>query len=197
MNVLSINPFLSSSFPLAVSLVIAGASGCGGSGGGGTGGEGASTATSSSATAASSNAASSSAGSGGAGTGGGGGATATSSTSASSSSSGDAGAAVTYTADAKPIYAAHCAPCHTTGDSGGVDFAAVYADTQKAPNATVTACAGITTVGACTLIRIKNGQMPKGKGCTGNPTTDAGNAACLTQAEQTTLQAWITDGEQK
>jgi hypothetical protein len=37
--------------------------------------------------------------------------------------------------------------------------------------------------------------MPLGKGCTGNPATDAGNTACLTAAEQTTLQAWITDGE--
>jgi hypothetical protein len=102
---------------------------------------------------------------------------------------------VTYTANAQPIYAAHCAPCHTTGDSGGVNFATSYADTQKAPNANVPACSAVTTVGSCTLIRIKNGQMPKGAGCTGNPTTDAGKAACLTAAQQATLQAWITGGE--
>jgi hypothetical protein len=77
----------------------------------------------------------------------------------------------------------------------GAHFATVYADTQKAPNTNVTACSGVTTVGACTLIRIKNGQMPKGAGCTGNPATDAGNAACLTQAQQSTIQAWISGGE--
>jgi hypothetical protein len=102
---------------------------------------------------------------------------------------------VTWTADASPIYKAHCSPCHAGGGSGGVNFATVYADTQKPPNANVTACTGVTTVGACTLIRIQNGQMPLGKGCTGNPVTDAGNAACLTQAEQNTLAAWIAGGE--
>jgi hypothetical protein len=88
-----------------------------------------------------------------------------------------------------------CAPCHTTGGAGGNDFASVYADTQKAPNASVTACTGVATVGACTLIRIKNGQMPRGAGCTGNPTTDAGNAACLNQAQQLAIQEWISGGE--
>jgi hypothetical protein len=53
----------------------------------------------------------------------------------------------------------------------------------------------VTTVVACTLIRIKNGQMPRGAGCTGNPTTDAAHAACLTQAQQNTIQAWISGGE--
>jgi hypothetical protein len=103
---------------------------------------------------------------------------------------------VTYTADAKPIYEAHCTPCHSVEDSGGVDFASSYADTQKTPNVGV-GCSGVTTVGACTLIRIQNGSMPEGAGCTGNPVTDAGNAACLTAAQQATLQAWIADGEQQ
>ncbi len=103
---------------------------------------------------------------------------------------------MTYTADAQPIYMAHCAPCHTTEDKGGVDFAAVYADTQKAANPTVAPdCTAADTVGKCTLIRIKDGEMPLGAGCTGNPTTDSGNAACLTAAEQATLQAWIAGGQ--
>jgi hypothetical protein len=103
---------------------------------------------------------------------------------------------VTYTADAQPIYAAKCAPCHTTLDQGGSDFAMVYADTQAAANPAVAPdCTAADTVGKCTLIRIKDGSMPDGAGCTGNPTTDAANAACLTAAEQATLQAWITDGE--
>jgi hypothetical protein len=113
--------------------------------------------------------------------------------------SGDAGSdaaagPVTYSGGAQPIYQAKCAPCHTTGGSGGVNFASMYADTQRAVNATVTACTGLD-VGACTIVRIKNGQMPRGAGCSGNPTTDQGNAACLTQAQQDTIQAWITDGQ--
>jgi hypothetical protein len=120
---------------------------------------------------------------------------ASSSTTAASSSSSSGSPPVTWTADAAPIFRAKCAPCHATGDSGGSDFATVYADTQRAPNASVAACSGVTTVGACTLIRIKNGSMPLGKGCTGNPTTDAGNAACLTQAQQNTIAAWISGGE--
>lgn len=37
--------------------------------------------------------------------------------------------------------------------------------------------------------------MPQGAGCTGNPATDAGYPACLTAAEQATIQAWITGGQ--
>jgi hypothetical protein len=37
--------------------------------------------------------------------------------------------------------------------------------------------------------------MPQGAGCTGKPAMDMGNPACLTAAEQATLQAWITGGQ--
>lgn len=37
--------------------------------------------------------------------------------------------------------------------------------------------------------------MPQGAGCTGNPTADVGKAACLTAAEQATIQAWIAGGQ--
>ncbi|TNF32370.1 MAG: hypothetical protein EP329_10475 [Deltaproteobacteria bacterium] len=92
------------------------------------------------------------------------------------------------------IFAAKCGSCHTTGGSGGhnigaADIAAAYADALK----DAAACSGLKK-GACTIVRIAAGEMPKGKGCTGDPTTDAGNAACLTQAEQDTIQAWIDDG---
>jgi hypothetical protein len=100
---------------------------------------------------------------------------------------------VTWTKDASPIFQAKCGGCHPP--AGGNGFPTVYADTQKPPNASVTACSGVTTVGACTLIRIKNGQMPAGGGCTGNPTTDAGNSHCLNQSQQNILQAWITGGQ--
>jgi hypothetical protein len=106
----------------------------------------------------------------------------------------DASSPVTYALNAQPIFQAKCAPCHTTLGSGGVNFASVYADTQKAVNSSVTACTGLN-VGACTIIRIKNGQMPRGAGCTGNPTTDQGNAKCLTQAQEDVIQAWVDDGE--
>jgi hypothetical protein len=36
--------------------------------------------------------------------------------------------------------------------------------------------------------------MPLGAGCTGDPAQDAGNPACLTQAEQDAVQAWIDAG---
>jgi hypothetical protein len=96
-----------------------------------------------------------------------------------------------------PIFANKCSPCHTTGDADGVNFAAAapagYNATKGAGDPTY--CPSGDTVGACTLVRIKNGSMPYTKGCTGNPTTDANNAACLTATEQATVQAWITDGQ--
>ncbi|MCI4338600.1 MAG: hypothetical protein L3J72_04795 [Thermoplasmata archaeon] len=119
------------------------------------------------------------------------------SSSSSSSSSGSA-ATVTYTADVLPIFAHYCAPCHTVQDDGQSDFAFSYSDSQAAANPTVSpACTASQTVGACSLTDIQIGNMPLGAGCTGNPTTDSGNAACLTAAEQATLEAWISDGQQQ
>jgi hypothetical protein len=46
------------------------------------------------------------------------------------------------------------------------------------------------------LVRVQDGSMPQGGGCTGNPVTDAGNPACLTAAEQNTLAQWIAQGQQ-
>jgi hypothetical protein len=106
----------------------------------------------------------------------------------------DASLPVTYSLNAQPIYQDKCAPCHTTGDNGGSNFASLYADTQKAANAGVAGCTGLT-VGACTIVRIKNGSMPRAAGCTGNPTTDMSNSKCLTQAEQDVIQAWVSDGQ--
>jgi hypothetical protein len=100
-------------------------------------------------------------------------------------------AVVTYAGQVQPILAAHCAPCHTQFGSGGANFASSYAQSQLASYY----CPG-KTKGACTLVRIQDGSMPQGAGCTGNPATDAGNAACLSAAEQSTLQAWITGGQQ-
>ena len=106
----------------------------------------------------------------------------------------DASGPVTYSHDAQPIFMAKCGACHGGSGAGGSNFATRYADTQAAGN-TVYCPSGIT-VGACTLVRIQNGQMPYAAGCTGNPLTDEGNASCLTQAQQNTIQAWISDGQQ-
>jgi hypothetical protein len=101
---------------------------------------------------------------------------------------------VTYAADAQPIFQAKCSPCHTVGDSAGVNFASSYADTQVAGSPAY--CPSGITVGACTLVRIQNGSMPFGAGCTGDPAQDVGNSACVTAAQQATLQSWISDGQQ-
>jgi hypothetical protein len=50
-------------------------------------------------------------------------------------------------------------------------------------------------VGTCLLIKIQDGSMPFGAGCTGDPTADAHNNACLTAAEQQTIQDWLNDGQ--
>ena len=99
--------------------------------------------------------------------------------------------------DPHAIFAVKCTPCHAGGSSGGhnmaaTDVAAAFTDSQKA--AVKAACAG-KTKGACTLIRIQAGQMPAGRGCSGNPETDAANSACLTAAQQATLKAWIDGGQ--
>lgn len=99
-------------------------------------------------------------------------------------------APVSYAASVQPIYQAKCSPCHAGNGSGGRNFAISYADTQLMS----IVCPGLTT-GACTLVRIQNGSMPLGAGCTGNPTLDAGNAACLTAAQQSTIQSWIAGGQ--
>jgi hypothetical protein len=98
---------------------------------------------------------------------------------------------VNYAADVQPILQTRCAPCHTVSGSGGANFATQYAGTQLPSYY----CSGMTK-GACMLVRIQNGTMPAGGACSGNPTTDAGNPACLTAAQQATIQAWIAGGQQ-
>jgi hypothetical protein len=96
----------------------------------------------------------------------------------------------TYVANAQPIFAAKCAPCHTTFGSGGHNIGVSYSDTQLASYY----CPSHTK-GYCALVRIQNGSMPAGGGCTGNPALDASRPQCLTAAEQATLQAWINGGQ--
>ena len=103
------------------------------------------------------------------------------------------GPAPTWTADIAPLLKVRCTGCHDGAGSGGHNLATVYGDAFKTPSNTF-ACSGTTTVGACALKRVLNGTMPFFKGCTGDPAQDAGNAWCLTAAEQAVLQAWVAGG---
>ena len=93
----------------------------------------------------------------------------------------------------EPILMAKCSPCHV-GEAAstclrsatGPCLASFYEDTQlmagrRCPD---------RPVYECMAIRIKNGSMPRGGNCSGNPATDAGNDACLDQSEIDTIEAW-------
>ena len=61
-----------------------------------------------------------------------------------------------------PMLTGSCAPCHSTGSSGGhqiamADIAMAYAQSQRAAGA----CSGLT-VGACAAQRVRAGTMPPG-----------------------------------
>jgi hypothetical protein len=99
--------------------------------------------------------------------------------------------AVSYATDVRPILQTYCSPCHTSGAGSGSYNVNNYSSTQ----ASSYYCAG-QTKGACSLARIQNGTMPAGRGCTGNPASDVGNSSCLNAAQQSTIEAWITGGQQ-
>ncbi|MDH3589605.1 MAG: hypothetical protein OEQ74_09390, partial [Gammaproteobacteria bacterium] len=98
-------------------------------------------------------------------------------------------APVGYAADVQPILLPKCGACHGGNGVGGHDIAIEYNDAFLDADA----CPGLN-IAECALVRIKNGSMPQGAGCTGDPVLDAGNANCLTQAEQDTVEAWIDGG---
>ncbi|XXY48068.1 hypothetical protein WME91_49530 [Sorangium sp. So ce269] len=101
-------------------------------------------------------------------------------------------------ADVEPILTARCGPCHTTSPTPAGDFAIDYASSQLDAEFAACARAGLSK-GACALMRVLDGSMPAvGQGmarCTGDPERDAGNAKCLTAAEQETLTSWVEGGE--
>ena len=98
---------------------------------------------------------------------------------------------VTWTNDVQPIFSSKCTPCHTGLGVGDHNVGSVYTDALLPADSSE--CNGLL-VGACTIVLIQSGEMPQGAGCTGNPALDEGNAACLTQAEQDSVQAWIDAG---
>ncbi|MFK8014262.1 MAG: hypothetical protein AB8G17_02315 [Gammaproteobacteria bacterium] len=104
---------------------------------------------------------------------------------------GATGAPVTWTNDVQPIFEELCAPCHTGLNIGDLNIGIEYASATLP--AFSGACVGLTK-GACTIVRIQAGQMPSNAGCTGDGVVDAANDACLDQAEQDIVQAWIDGG---
>lgn len=94
-----------------------------------------------------------------------------------------------YATAVQPILQARCSPCHTGGGSGGWDVS-TYATTQLASY-----YASGRTKGGAFIVRVRDGSMPAGRGCTGNPAMDMSNPACLTATEQMTLEAWATGGQ--
>jgi hypothetical protein len=100
-------------------------------------------------------------------------------------------------ADVQPIFQAKCSPCHVGEVAGsclqpgtGTCFASFYEDTQGPAGF---ACSG-RTLYECIIIRIKDGTMPRGRGCSGNPTQDAGNDSCLDASEIEAVEAWALNG---
>lgn len=95
---------------------------------------------------------------------------------------------VSYAWDARPIFLRRCGTCH--GGLADLDFAR-YASTQEASGV----CAPGTTKAACGVARIRDGSMPMGGRCTGDPARDEGNPSCLTAVELAVLDAWLAGGQ--
>lgn len=100
---------------------------------------------------------------------------------------------VTYADDIQPVFAAKCAPCHVDAGDGMCAAGACLASSYDAIWQPSRSCDG-EPVGECARVRIDNGSMPRGRGCTGDPVMDAMNTACLTEAEHILLDTWIAGG---
>lgn len=105
-----------------------------------------------------------------------------------------ASAQTTFT-DAHPAFTFNCSPCHSSLGSGGFNIAAPNINTAYSQSQLISYYVPGQTKGFSSLVRIQDGSMPQGAGCTGNPALDIGNSACLTAAEQAVVQAWINDGQ--
>jgi hypothetical protein len=96
---------------------------------------------------------------------------------------------MTYEEDILPIFAIRCIGCHTgNGCSGGGcwdNYDDLMLDSYY--------CVG-KTKGECTSVRIHNGSMPQGSGCSGDPVADEEKQGCLTSDEQQYIDWWIEGG---
>ena len=84
-----------------------------------------------------------------------------------------------------------CLGCHTgNGCSGGGcwdDYDDLMLDSYYCPG---------KTKGECAAVRIHDGSMPQGSGCSGDPEADAEKEGCLTTDEQQYIDWWIEGGMQ-
>ena len=96
------------------------------------------------------------------------------------------------------IYASKCGPCHSGGPGGSLGGHSIARpNVNQAFNQSQDGSYTVPgqSVGVATAVRIKSGQMPQGAGCTGDPAQDVDNTACLTQAEQDLIAAWLIGGQ--
>ena len=105
-----------------------------------------------------------------------------------------AASSVTF-ADVQPIYAQKCGPCHTVLPLGGHQMGAASSSTGYTSSQQASYSLPGGTKGAASLLRIQNGSMPQGGGCTGEPALDSALPNCLTQAEQDLIQSWLDGGQ--
>ena len=97
--------------------------------------------------------------------------------------------------DVHPVYLANCSTCHAVSGFGGFNIAASNITTAYQQSQLASYYSQGQTKGFATLVRIQNGTMPQGAGCTGNPAQDAGLASCVTAGEQAAIAAWLADGQ--
>jgi hypothetical protein len=101
---------------------------------------------------------------------------------------------VTYEQVKAAVFSKKCVPCHLPGGIGAGSH--TLADSYATANEPSASCSG-KKKGECTLVLVKSGFMPFGKSCTGDPSKDGGNPACLTAEEQKLLADWIAGGLQE
>ena len=82
-----------------------------------------------------------------------------------------------------------CSTCHTGENSGGWNTGD-HATTQAAADASQ--CSG-KTVYECMIIRILDGSMPNGKGCSA-PALPGDDVQCLSAADIAIIQSWVDGG---
>jgi len=103
--------------------------------------------------------------------------------------------AQTTFSEAHTVFQFNCSPCHASLGSGGFNIAAPNITTAYSNSQLISYYVPGQTKGFASLVRVQDGSMPQGAGCTGDPALDIANSACLTAAEQAVLQAWIDDGQ--
>jgi len=96
---------------------------------------------------------------------------------------------MTYEEHIKPILVTRCLGCHTgNGCAGGGcwdDYDDLMLDSYY--------CDG-KTKGECAAVRIHEGSMPQGAGCSGDPVADEQKEGCLTADEQQYIDWWVEGG---